>query len=167
MTRNNTACPLNNKIVAHWERDSITRFWEPNRQLLKTIRVYQMLAAKTSRISRLQQKIVVLQYHFWSLVTGADIQLNTSIGGGLLIPHPNGIVIHPSSIIGANCLIFQQVTIGTTHKSPIPPKIGNHVDIGAGAKILGNISIDNNVKIGANAVITKSVASNTTVTRNM
>lgn len=156
-----------NKAVADWSREAISQFWEPNRKLLRTIRDYERLSSKKSLLSRLQQKMAVVRYRFWSVVTGADIQLNSRIGGGLLIPHPNGIVIHPAASIGANCLIFQQVTIGTTHKSPLPPKIGDHVDIGAGAKILGNISIGNNVKIGANAVITKSVPSNTTVVRNV
>lgn len=157
----------NNKVIADWTRESIEHFWEPNRQLLRTIRDYQNLSSKKSIVSRIQQKLAVIRYRFWSTVTGADIPLNSCIGGGLLIPHPNGIVIHPAATIGANCLIFQQVTIGTTHKSTRPPKIGDHVDIGAGAKILGNISIGSNVKIGANAVVTKSVPDNTTVIRNV
>ena len=57
-------------------------------------------------------KILVIRHRFWSVVTGADIPLNCQIGGGLLIPHPNGIVIHPDAKIGVNCLIFQQVTLG-------------------------------------------------------
>lgn len=167
MNQINTDIHNNNDVVVDWDREAMSRFWEPNRQLLRAIRRYQVLATKNSIKSRLQQKLVVLQHRFWSAVTGADIPLNASIGGGLLIPHPNGIVIHPSAHIGANCLIFQQVTLGTTHKSDIPPHVGNHVDIGAGAKILGNISIGNNVKIGANAVITKSVPDNTIVIRTI
>lgn len=96
-------------------------------------------------------------YRFWSIVTGADIPLNTTIGGGLMIPHPNGIVIHPGSTIGPNCLIFQQVTLAGA------VRLGYHVDIGAGAKIIGPLTIGNNVRIGANAVVTKDVASGLTV----
>ena len=68
-------------------------------------------------------------------MTGADIPLDSRIGGGLLLPHPNEVVIHPKSPIGVNCLLFQQVTItgGVT--------IGGHVDIGAGAKILGPVVV--------------------------
>ena len=75
----------------------------------------------------------------------------------MLIPHPNGIVVHPDAEIGVNCLIFQQVTIGS-RTGPGVPKIGGHVDIGAGAKILGPIKIGPDARIGANAVITKDVA---------
>ncbi len=74
------------------------------------------------------------------------------------MPHPNGIVIHPDAVIGVNCLVFQQVTIGTNGAGA--PKIGGHVDIGAGAKLLGNISIGNHVKIGANAVVTTDIPDN-------
>ena len=85
-------------------------------------------------------------------MTGADIPLMCDIGGGLIIDHPNGIVIHPEARIGVNCLIFQQVTIGTRGR-PGVPEIGGHVDIGAGAKILGSISIGAHARIGANAVV--------------
>ena len=78
----------------------------------------------------------MLRYRFWSVITGADVPINSHIGGGLLIPHPNGIVIYPDSRIGVNCLFFQQVTIGSRGVAGVPI-IGGHVDIGAGAKILG------------------------------
>ena len=86
----------------------------------------------------------------------------TNIAGGLLIPHPNGIVIHPQAIIGPNCLVFQQVTIGTGGKKPGAPKLGGHVDVGAGAKILGGVVIGDHVKIGANAVVLDDVPAGAT-----
>ena len=92
----------------------------------------------------------------WSIVTGANIPLNTRIEGGLMLPHPNGIVIHPAARMGPNCLIFQQITIGTINGKG-PPIIGGHVDIGAGAKILGDIEIGNHARIGANAVVLRDV----------
>jgi serine O-acetyltransferase len=101
-------------------------------------------------------KWFVLRHRFWSVVTGADIPLNCRIGGGLLIPHPNGIVIHPEAEIGANCLIFQQVTIGSRGKGGVPV-IEGHVDIGAGAKILGPARVGAHARIGANAVVTGDV----------
>ena len=68
-----------------------------------------------------------------------------------MIPHPNGIVIHSAAKIGPNCLIFQQVTIGSAHGGV--PALGGHVDIGAGAKIIGAVRIGDHAKIGANAVV--------------
>jgi serine O-acetyltransferase len=104
--------------------------------------------------------LAFLRHRIWSVVTGADIPLGTNIGGGLLLLHPNGVVIHGDSEIGPNCLIFQQVTVGLGAGGV--PKIGGHVDIGAGAKILGNIAIGDHAKIGANAVVLQDVPSGAT-----
>jgi serine O-acetyltransferase len=142
--------------IADWSRERPQRFWDPGRKLLATIRGYQRWQSKTDVVARLVLKWIVFRHRLWSVVTGADIPLNCTIGGGLLIPHPNGIVIHPEARIGVNCLIFQQVTIGTRNGLGVP-KIGDHVDIGAGAKILGPIEIGAHAKIGANAVIIKNV----------
>ena len=112
-------------------------------------------------MSRMIRPIVVFQYRFWSAISGADIPLNSKIGGGLLMPHPNGIVIHPDAQIGPNCLIFQQVTIGIGSK-PGLPIIEGGVDIGAGAKILGGIHISAHARIGANAVVVNDIPANKT-----
>lgn len=136
-----------------WSREHKDFFvWNPSRSLLSSIRSYQKLSKSDNPINSFLKKVIVTKYRFWSAITGADIPINTQIGGGLLIPHPNGIVIHAEAKIGINCLIFQQVTIGSKNDSP-PPTIGNHVDIGAGAKLIGEIYIGNNAKIGANAVV--------------
>ncbi|MCC5796244.1 MAG: serine acetyltransferase [Methylophaga sp.] len=142
---------------ADWERERITSFWLPNRKLLRSIRDYQKYVKNTSYLARVLKRTAVLRYRFWSVVTGADIPLNVRVGGGLSIPHPNGVVIHPSSVIGVNCLIHQQVTIGKKRGEKGAPVIAGHVDIGAGAKIIGNITIGEHALIGANAVVTKDV----------
>ena len=74
------------------------------------------------------------------------------------MPHPNGVVIHPGAEIGPNCLIFQQVTIGSVESGGVP-SIAGHVDIGAGAKIIGNVKIGAHAKVGANAVVLADVPS--------
>ena len=107
------------------------------------------------------KKLNVLRYQFWTTVTGAEIPLACEIGGGLLIPHPNGIVIHPGVKIGVNCLIFAQVTIGTRGDSRVPV-IEGHVDIGAGARILGPLRVGAHAKIGANAVVLHDVPAGAT-----
>ena len=143
--------------IADWSREKKDFFsWDPSRSLLASIRSYQHYSASRNPLLRLVSKIAVFRYRFWSVVTGADIPLNSKLGGGLVLPHPNGIVIHPDAVIGPNCLIFQQVTIGTRSGSS-PPVIGGHVDIGAGAKILGDVSIGNHANIGANAGVLKNI----------
>ena len=139
--------------IPDWSREHKSFLsWNPSRSLLASMRAYQAYGNSSNPLKIFLKKVAVLRHRFWSVVTGADIPLNCNIGGGLLLPHPNGIVIHPEAIIGPNCLIFQQVTIGTvTGKNP--PLIGGHVDIGAGAKILGEVVVGNHVNIGANAVV--------------
>jgi serine O-acetyltransferase len=139
--------------VPDWTREQTKgRAWDPSRALLRSIRDYQRAEGALSGLSR---KYAVLRHRLWSMITGADIPINAAIGGGLLLPHPNGVVIHPHARIGCNCLIFQQVTIGATSKGI--PTIGGHVDIGAGAKIIGPIHIGDHAQIGANAVVRESV----------
>ena len=81
-----------------------------------------------------------------------------------ILPHQGlGVVIHPNVVIGENVMIRQHVTIGNNGKegeSGMAPKIGNNVMIGAGACVLGPISIGNNVKIGANAVVLTDIPDN-------
>ncbi len=141
--------------IADWGREKPRQFWDPGRKLLLTIRRYQHWRSRPGIIPVCFCKWITLRHRFWSVVTGADIPLNCNIGGGLLINHPNGIVIHPDAKIGVNCLIFQQVTIGMDRGGA--PQIEGHVDIGAGAKILGAVKIGVHVKVGANAVVLKDV----------
>lgn len=144
-----------------WSREVPTSFWDPGRKLLLAIRRYQYWRERKGPVAAIGRRHAVFRHRFWSVVTGADIPLNCRIGGGLLIPHPNGIVIHPEAQIGVNCLIFQQTTIGTRHSVDGTPNIEAFVDIGAGAKILGPIKVGKGAKIGANAVVVKDVAPNT------
>jgi serine O-acetyltransferase len=141
---------INSPISAEhpdWSRERCSRWWDPGRQLLKAIRGYQKWRDRYGLIGRLIAAQFVIEHRFWSVVTGADIPLNCQIAGGLLLTHPNGIVISPTASIGPNCLIFQQVTIvGDV-------KIGGHVDIGAGAKIIRPVKIGDHAQIGANAVV--------------
>jgi serine O-acetyltransferase len=145
--------------VPDWERERKPFFaWAPSRSLLASIRAYQRHAAAKGPLHPIGRRLAVLRHRFWSVVTGADIPVDTRIGGGLLLPHPNGVVIHPGAQIGPNCLIFQQVTIGTRNGGGVP-RIGGHVDIGAGARILGDIAIGDHALIGANAVVLGDVPS--------
>jgi serine O-acetyltransferase len=144
-------------VVPDWSRESTAFFsWQPSRSLLASMRSYQRCAGSLNPLSFFLAKLAIIRHRFWSVVTGADIPLNSHIAGGLLLPHANGVVIHPDASIGPNCLIFQQVTIGTRGPGGAP-QIGGHVDIGAGAKVLGPVKIGEHAVIGANAVVLTDV----------
>lgn len=83
------------------------------------------------------------------------------LGPGFFVQHGVGSNINGESI-GANCRVNQQVTIGFGN-GPRLPRIGDNVHIGAGARVLGDVTVGDNVIIGANAVVTKNVPSNCTV----
>ena len=98
-------------------------------------------------------------------VTGVEIHPGASIGRGVFIDHGMGVVIGETSEIGDCVTLFQGVTLGGTgkEKGKRHPTLGNHVVVGSGAKVLGNIRIGDFVKIGANSVVLRSVPSNATV----
>ena len=131
------------------------------RRLSRAVRSYQRCKKRGFPFKSLS-KYWLLEHRFWSIVAGADIPLKSDIGGGLQLTHPNGVVIFPGAVIGPNCLISQQVTIGVGGPKPDAPVIGGHVDIGAGAKILGGVKIGDHARIGANAVALQDVPSGAT-----
>jgi len=99
------------------------------------------------------------------LITGIEIHPGATIGKNLFIDHGMGVVIGETTIIGDNVTLFQGVTLGGTgkEKGKRHPTLGNNIVVGAGAKVLGNITIGDNVSIGANAVVVRDVPPNSTV----
>ncbi|MDH5562255.1 MAG: serine O-acetyltransferase [Nitrospirota bacterium] len=101
-------------------------------------------------------------------ITGVEIHPGATIGRGFFIDHGMGVVIGETAEIGDYVTLFQGVTLGGTGKErgKRHPTLGNHVVVGAGAKVLGGIRIGDNVKIGANAVVLRTVPANSTVVGN-
>lgn len=139
-----------------WTREHVRQFWDPSRKLLKAIRDFQRVTEKRGPLAVLGRKSAVLRHRFWSVVAGADIPLTSKLAGGLALPHPNGVVLHPETVIGPNCILFQQVTLGAS-PGQAPPELGGHVDIMAGAKVVGSVKIGDHALIGANAVVTSDI----------
>lgn len=112
--------------------------------------------------------ILKIPYTIIKIIHNIEIPFGCKIGGGLRIRHPQGIIINPHTIIGENCTIFHDVTIGTSEFTgvDIAANIGDNVYIGCGAKIIGNINVSDNVKIGANAVVVKGVPKGSVVICN-
>lgn len=153
--QNQPAEPLS-ASAPDWQREHLAPGeWNPGKRLLRSIRDYQRWSRKAPWWYPMRLWATA-RHRFWSALTGADIPLNCQIGGGLLLPHPNGIVIHPNARIGVNCLIFQQVTLGTL-ASGGTPVLSGHVDVGAGAKLLGPVVVGEHAVIGANAVVLQDV----------
>ena len=98
-------------------------------------------------------------------ITGIEIHPGAVIGRRFFIDHGMGVVIGETAIIGDDCMIYHGVTLGGTTWDKIKrhPTLKNGVVIGAGAKILGPITLGNNVRVGSNSVVVRSIDDNETV----
>jgi len=98
-------------------------------------------------------------------LTGIEIHPGAKIGRKVFIDHGMGVVIGETAEIGNNCLLYQGVTLGGTGKShgKRHPTLKENVVVGAGAKVLGSITVGANTRIGAGSVVVRSVQGNSTV----
>ncbi|PHS26819.1 MAG: serine acetyltransferase [Methylophaga sp.] len=118
----------------------------------------KLLRVPFSTIYRFLERRVRFKY-------GIELPYTVILGERVIFEHQHGIVIHGNCIIGNDCIIRQGVTLGNKYldKPFDAPKLGNKVNVGAGAKILGAVTIGDGVTIGANAVVITDVAAGDTV----
>lgn len=122
---------------------------------------------------RLAHKLFMKKHYFWARKisqktarkTGIEIHPGAVIGNGLFIDHGHGVVIGETAIIGDDVTLYQGVTLGGTGKETGKrhPTVGSRVMIGAGAKVLGSVTIGDDCKIGAGSVVLTDVPANSTV----
>jgi len=130
-------------------------------RLLASITAYQYHRSRKGPWHKMMRRIARARHVFWSIVTQSDISPFATLGTGLMLPHPNGVVIHEEAVIGDDCMIMQQVTVGMIADGEVP-RIGNRVYVGAGAKIIGKLTIGDDARIGANAVVLADVPAGAT-----
>lgn len=112
-------------------------------------------------LRKLFSLIYKILYKFVQVITGIELPCEAEIGRNFIIDHFGGIVVSGYAKFGDNCRIRNGVVVGLKNvEEPGAPVIGNNVDIGAGAKVLGKIRIGDNVQIGANAVVICDVPDN-------
>lgn len=104
----------------------------------------------------------ILYRHFYRRfrnLYGIELPYTAAVGRRVVIEHQSGIVIHGASVIGDDCIIRQNCTLGVRRvdRPTEAPVLGQHVDVGAGAVILGNVRIGDRATIGANAVVLTDV----------
>jgi serine O-acetyltransferase len=102
-----------------------------------------------------------VMYKTVQVLTGIELPCETKIGRNFVIDHFGGIIVSGYASFGDDCRIRQGVSVGLARTDdPCAPTIGNGVDIGAGAKVLGRVRIGDGVSIGANAVVLEDVPAN-------
>ena len=119
---------------------------------------HRLWRAQTPLVPRLLSQLA-------RFITGIEIHPGASIGRGVFIDHGMGVVIGETCVIGHQCLLYQGVTLGGTGKQhgKRHPTLENNVVVGAGAKVLGAISIGANTRIGAGSVVLRDVPPDSTV----
>jgi serine O-acetyltransferase len=119
--------------------------------------------AEACRIPRvLVLPFVYLWAVFMQVLTGNEIPPTTRIGPGLMIWHSGGIVIHSASVIGGGCTLHQGVTIGVRYGGGDTPTIGERVDFGAYAQVIGGVTVGDDCKIGTMTVVLNDVPAGAT-----
>ena len=150
-------------IKAGLERDPATKsaleliLTSPGLHAIWTYRLAHLLWKLKLRIL---SRMVSNYAKFW---TAIEIHPGAQIGKRLVIDHGVGVVIGETAIVGDDVLIYHGVTLGGKTLDPVKrhPTVGNNVIIGAGAKLIGNITIGDNCAIGSNAVVTKDMPNGT------
>lgn len=139
-------------------------------QSLWAIWVYRFGRRVDQRPEGLHKRIFTRWY--WLLhrvvetITGIGLPKAATIGGGLRIWHFGGIFVHPEVVMGNNCTLRQGVTLGDKGNGTGAPVVGDNVDFGSGAHVIGPVRIGNNVKVGALAVVIRDVPDGSTVVGN-
>lgn len=137
--------------------------WEANyRTECRLILVWFRLAQWARARSELGGLLLTAPYRLIvTLLIGVDLSPHSPVGPGLRLIHPQAIVVHRETKIGANVTMLHGVTIGNANDRAGGrggvPSIGDHVELGAGCVVLGDVEIGDHARIGANAVVTKSV----------
>ena len=146
-------------------RRAVNCLRSPGVQAVIVFRFGQWLDSQPSLLKVLLQPIYFVLNGLIQIMWGIELPRSATIGPGFYIGHFGGITIAPGAIIGRNCNISQDLTIGLSgqgEKAGVPT-IGDNVYLAPGARVFGKISIGNNVKIGANAVIYKDIPDNAIV----
>jgi serine O-acetyltransferase len=135
---------------------------QPGFQALMVHRLGSWAMSLPFVLKLLVSPVYVVMYWFVRNFYGIELPRRTRVGRRFCVAHQSGIVVHPFAVIGNDCLIRQNVTIGatTTVKAPC---IGDRVEIGAGAVVAGGITIGDDVRIGPNAVVMTNVPPNSAV----
>lgn len=162
---------------------AIREFGDEVSDIVKTVKERDPAAKSTAEVflysgvhavlsHRIAHKLYVKKHYFSARLisqlsrhlTGIEIHPGATIGKGFFIDHGMGVVIGETAEIGDNCTLYQGVTLGGTGKDvgKRHPTLGDNVMVGAGAKVLGPMTIGSNSKIAANAVVLHAVPENST-----
>lgn len=151
-----------NKHYSNWDRKLFALLRDPQYLLRKYkifLRKEEYYLNQPTTLSTIKRLYYIRRKNIIGNKLGILIPPNT-VGKGLMIMHHGSIIINPNARIGEYCILHGNNCIGNDGKLQLAPIVGDNLDLGIGAKIIGNVKIGNNNKIGANAVVVKSSEDN-------
>jgi serine acetyltransferase len=126
--------------------------------ILVGFRTAQLLRSRRGPLARLGYMVVGGLYKLLSeWLLGVELPASCPVGPGLRLRHGVGTVVNPYSVIGSDVMLRHGVTLGNRHAEKDCPVIGDHVEIGAGATLIGSIVVGEHARIGAGAVVVEDV----------
>ena len=125
--------------------------------------IYRLAHALRSRLGPLGRALSGLAFWWGRHFYGCSIAPSARLFGGLILPHPQGLVIGADVVIGPRAWIFQNVTVGGAPGKTGMPKVGADARIYSGAVLTGPIAVGDNVMFGANVVVARDVPARTIV----
>jgi putative colanic acid biosynthesis acetyltransferase WcaB len=126
--------------------------------VLLQLRTAQLFRSRSNPLARVAYLLVAAVYKITSeWVLGIEIPVGTTVGPGLRLRHGVGLVVNPHAVIGANVLLRHGVTIGNRRSLTDCPTIGDDVEIGAGATLIGGITVGRGARIGAGVVLVEDM----------
>lgn len=152
--------------VAEWRRlcradIAANRTYPKSIVILLAFRFAQLMRSRPGLSGRICYLPVATSYKLlteWLL--GVEIPPSTQVGAGLRLRHGVGVVVNPAVIIGENVMLRHGVTLGNRHEDSDCPVIGDGVELGAGATVIGAVTIGQSARIGAGAVVVTDVPPN-------
>jgi serine O-acetyltransferase len=111
----------------------------------------------TGLLRRVLDRVYWLAFRVVETATGITLPKSTRIGGGLRIHHFGCVIVHPDAVLGRNCTLRQGNTIGNRRPGGPVPQLGNGVELGAYAQVLGDVKVGDNALIGAMSVVLHDV----------
>jgi len=149
-------------LIQHWRRDLHAFGGDWSQQGFWALAVHRFGAWRYTVKPRPLRKVFSgfykMAFKAVQVLCGIELPCEAAVGAGTRIDHFGGVIVSGYASIGKRCVIRQGVTIGLKNEdTPCAPRIGDHVSIGAGAKLLGDITIGDGAVIGANAVVLQDV----------
>lgn len=159
--------PTSRSLMRYIKADVAANPRDPKAQMvLVLLRICQAAMGRRESPRKWSYPLMAVYRFATEFVLGLELRPKTSVGPGISIYHGFGLVVNDHCVIGSGVKLRNGVTIGNREDGGPVPRLGDNVEVGAGAIILGNISLGDGCRVGAGSIVLESVADGVTVVGN-